>query len=170
MRNYFLLLIAILILSTSCNKNVADYNIRDLNAGHLIGNWAYDMYYGEDYPDGLEVSKTPALQDDKIIFRAGGRDGLVAIGTGTISQGDNIFFPGKARDIDFTWRMDPDAINTVIIEVWDADHNLIGGNIANVDGSNNKLSIISSFKILVENGQRVKKFYSTSYYCHQLPW
>jgi hypothetical protein len=162
------LLIAIIAL-TSCTKNVADYNIRDINAGKLIGNWAYDNYFDDDNKEGIEISKVKALQDDHIDFYPGERIDNIAAGTGVISQGNALYWPGKAKDIPFTWRMDKDQLNTVIIEVWD-NGKLIGGNIANIDGSNMKLAIISSFKIVVKDGKQVKRFYSTSYYCHQLPW
>jgi len=172
MKKYSLLLLAIVLIAQSCTKNlnVADYNIRDINAGHLIGNWGYDSVYADDFPEGLIVSKTPGLQDDYIRFVPGQRIDNVAAGTGVISQGNSLFFADKGKDIPFTWRMDPDHLNTVIIEVWDQDHNLIGGNIANIDGSNSKLVIASAFKIVVVNGQQKRVFYSTSYYCHQLPW
>lgn len=158
-----------IVLTIACNKNVADYNIRDLNAGHLIGNWGYNMIFDDNFPDGLDVTKIKALQDDYITFRPGPRDGLIATGTGTLSQGEMLYWPGKAKDIEFTWRMDPDKLNTVIIEVWDKDGKLIGGNTANIDGSNFKLDITSSFRTVLVNGYPTRQFYSTSYYCYQLP-
>jgi hypothetical protein len=170
MKKYILPLFAFAALTVSCNKNLADYNVRDLNAGHLIGNWAYDQVYDDNNPGGLDVSKIKELQDDYISFRPGKRDGLIATGTGTISQGALLFWPTKPKDIDFTWRMDPNKLNTVIIEVWDADGKLIGGNTANIDGSNFRLDIISSFRTVLVNSSPEKQFYSTSYYCHQLPW
>lgn len=163
------MLFVIVLLAAACNKNVADYNIRDLNAGHLIGNWAYATVFDGNNPEGLVVSKIKGLQDDRIIFRPGPRDGLIATGTGTISQGDLLYWPSKARDIEFTWRMDPDKLNTVIIEVWDKDGKLIGGNTANIDGSNFKLDLSSSFRTVLVNGQPTKQFYTTSYSCYQLP-
>lgn len=167
MKKYSLLLMAFALLS--CSKNVADYNVRDLNAGHLIGKWGYTMVFDGNNPVGLDVSKIKELQDDYIEFRPGPRAGLIATGSGTILQGDLLYWPSKAKVIDFTWRMDPEKLNTVIIEVWDKNGNLAGGNTANVDGSNFKLDITSSFRTVLVNGEPEKQFYSTSYFCHQLP-
>lgn len=170
MKKNTLLFIAIAFVATACSKNLADYNVRDLNAGHLIGNWAYTQVFDTNNPGGLDVSKIKALQDDQITFRPGPRAGLIATGSGTISQGDDLYWPTKAKIIDFTWRMDPDKLNTVIIEVWDKNGNLAGGNTANIDGSNFHLDITSSFRTVLVNGKPEKQFYSTSYYCYQLPW
>jgi hypothetical protein len=56
--------------------------------------------------------------------------------------------------------MHPEKLNTVIIEVWEKDGNPVGGNTANIEGSNFKLGIISSVRTVRVKRSPEKQLYS----------
>lgn len=121
-----LLPIAALLALTSCDKLTTE-NIQAHNEGNILFRWELISYTGPDHVK-LSVENYPCLKDDQIVFYPNR--------TGKISQGNCIFFQGKAQDITFNWHFT--AVSTADLE------SNGGHNSAFMDGEGEVLTIFES--------------------------